>query len=80
MSRVYLSLVTVNVQWLFLTVPWVGLKCVIVVYPDHACLLAYGHVITSVLLVCVFKVYVTCIKLGMRNLIYKISWGRATEL
>ena len=21
--------------WLFLTVPWVGLQCVIVVFPDH---------------------------------------------
>ena len=28
-------LVTVNVLWLFLTVPWVGLQCVIVVFPDH---------------------------------------------
>ena len=22
-------------MWLFLTVPWVGLQCVIVVFPDH---------------------------------------------
>ena len=29
-------LLTVNVPWLFLTVPWVGLQCVIVVFPDHA--------------------------------------------
>ena len=28
--------VTVNVRWLFLTVPWVGLQFVIVVFPDHA--------------------------------------------
>ena len=28
-------LVTVNVLWLFLTVPWVGLHCMIVVFPDH---------------------------------------------
>ena len=28
-------LVTVNVLWLFLTVPWVGLQFVIVVFPDH---------------------------------------------
>ena len=26
---------SVNVLWLFLTVPWVGLQCVIVVFPDH---------------------------------------------
>ena len=31
----YGCLVTVNVLWLFLTVPWVGLQCVIVVFPDH---------------------------------------------
>ena len=28
-------LVTVNVIWLFLTVPWTGLHFVIVVFPDH---------------------------------------------
>ena len=28
-------LVTVNVLWLFLTVPWIGLRYVIVVFPDH---------------------------------------------
>ena len=27
--------VTINVLWLFLTVPWVGLQYVIVVFPDH---------------------------------------------
>ena len=32
-------LVTVNVLWLFLAVPWVGLQCVIVVFPDHTHLL-----------------------------------------
>ena len=31
----YRSFVTVNVLLLFLTVPWVGLQCVIVVFPDH---------------------------------------------
>ena len=31
----YGCLVTVNVLWLFLAVPWVGLRCVIVVFPDH---------------------------------------------
>ena len=28
--------VAVNVLWLFLPVSWVGLQCVIVVFPDHA--------------------------------------------
>ena len=37
-------LVTVNVLWLFLMVPLVGLQCVIVVFPDHSHLLfAKGH-------------------------------------
>ena len=31
----YRCVVTVNVLWLFLTVPWVGLQRVIVVFPDH---------------------------------------------
>ena len=31
----YGCLVTVNVLWLFLTVPWVGLQCLVVVFPDH---------------------------------------------
>ena len=32
-------IVTINVLWLFLMVPWVGLQCVIVVFPDHTHLL-----------------------------------------
>ena len=32
-------MVTINVLWLFLTVRWVGLQCVIVVFPDHTHLL-----------------------------------------
>ena len=31
----YGRLVTTNVPWLFLMVPWVGLQSVIVVFPDH---------------------------------------------
>ena len=27
--------VTINVLWLCLRVPWVGLQCVIVVFPGH---------------------------------------------
>ena len=34
----------VNVLWLFLTVSWVGLQCVIAVFPDHTHLL-FGHII-----------------------------------
>ena len=35
----YGCLVTLYVMWLFLSVPWVGLQCVIVVFPDHTHLL-----------------------------------------
>ena len=31
----YRYIVTINVLWLFITVLWVGLQCVIVVFPDH---------------------------------------------
>ena len=33
-------LVTVNVLWIFLAVPWVGQQCVIGVFPDHTHLLS----------------------------------------
>ena len=32
-------LVTVNVLWLFLRVPWIGLQCENMVFPDHTELL-----------------------------------------
>ena len=35
----YRWLVIVNVLWFFLAVSWVGLRCVIVVFPDHTHLL-----------------------------------------
>ena len=31
----YRCIVTINVLWLFLTVPWVGLQYVIAVFSDH---------------------------------------------
>ena len=31
----YRCIVTINVLWLFLTVSWVGLQCVIVVFSDY---------------------------------------------
>ena len=35
--------VTINILWLFLTVPWAGLQSVIVVFPDHTqCLKSEG--------------------------------------
>ena len=37
----YRCINTGNVLWLFLTVPWVGLQCVIVVFPDHSHSLFY---------------------------------------
>ena len=35
----YRCIDTINVLWLFLAVLWVGLQCVIVVFPDHTHLL-----------------------------------------
>ena len=35
----YRCIVTISGMWLFLTVPWVGLQYVIVVFPDHTHLL-----------------------------------------
>ena len=35
----YRCIVSINVLWLFLVVPWVGRQCVIVVFPDHTHLL-----------------------------------------
>ena len=35
----YRCIVTINVLWLFLVMPWVGRQCVIVVFPDHTHLL-----------------------------------------
>ena len=36
---------TINVMWLFLTLSWVGLQCVIVVFPDHTHLLFQASLI-----------------------------------
>ena len=35
----YRYIVAINVLWFFLTMPWVSLQCVIVVFPDHTHLL-----------------------------------------
>ena len=35
----YRCMVTIHVLWLFLAVPWVGMQCVSVVFPDHTHLL-----------------------------------------
>ena len=32
---VFWCLVAIFVLWFFLAVPWVGMQCVIVVFPDH---------------------------------------------
>ena len=31
----YRCIITINVRWLSVTVPWVGLQCVIVFFPGH---------------------------------------------
>ena len=33
--NVLICVLTVCVLWLFLSVPWVGLQCVVEVFPDH---------------------------------------------
>ena len=38
----YRCYVIINVLWLFLTVLWVGLQCVIVVFPDHTHFLVFA--------------------------------------
>ena len=38
----YKCIVTINVLWLFLTVLWVALQCVIMVFPGHIHLHFYG--------------------------------------
>ena len=39
----------VSVLWLFLTVPWVGLNCAIVVFPDHTHFLFLILIVLTVL-------------------------------
>ena len=43
----YGCLVTVNVLWFFLKVPWVGLQFVIVVFPVHNYLILMSSLIGS---------------------------------
>ena len=45
LSSPYVCLVTIDVLWLFLMVPWVGLQCVIVVFADHTHLLFCRHIL-----------------------------------
>ena len=35
------TIVTINVLWIFLTVQWAGLKCLIVFFPGHSHLLLF---------------------------------------
>ena len=44
----YRCIVTINVLWLFPTVLWVGLQCVIVVFSDHTHLL-FAHTLVKLL-------------------------------
>ena len=61
----YRGIVTINGLWLFLAAPWVGLQCVIVVFPDHTYLrfiLTYQQIlgdceIVSVLEDTMFNIY-----------------------
>ena len=35
---------TVSALWIFLTMPWVGLQCVIVVFPDYTHFLVFLYI------------------------------------
>ena len=59
----YGCLVTVNVLWLFHTVPWVGLQSVIVVFSDHS-----HFLLPFSLRECVVVVVVVCVCLC-------VGWG-----
>ena len=60
----YRWIVTINVLWLFLTVPWIGLQCVIVVIPDHSHLLSDAALLhTSYLLRMRYHQYSLCFDL-----------------
>ena len=45
----YRCIVTINVIGFYLTVPWVGLKCVIVVFSDHSHLLFINFIYLNML-------------------------------
>ena len=52
----YRSIITINEPWLFLTVPWVCLQCVVVVFPEYTYLrLVYAKQILQVVIVCIFN-------------------------
>ena len=46
---------TVSVLQLFLTMPWVGLQCVIVVFPEHTNCLSKTHIFYKFQAVCIQK-------------------------
>ena len=47
--------VTVKVMWLFLAVLWVGLHCVIVVFPDHTHLILYVMPSFFIMCLCLYS-------------------------
>ena len=49
------NIVTIIALWLFLTVQWVGLLCVIVVFSDHNYLLFHGRSVLVTLYICLDK-------------------------
>ena len=72
----YRCIVTINVLWLFSMVSWVGLQCVIVVFPDHTHLLFCGIVVMNNFL-CKFGVHLagmTIIKVNFILLTSKLDF------
>ena len=55
----YRCIVTINVLWLFLTVPWIGLQCAIVVFPDHThLLLNIEFECNCIPMLCIISIYI----------------------
>ena len=46
----YRCIFTTKILWLFLAEPWVGIQCVIVVFPDHTHLLFENQILVNFLL------------------------------
>ena len=58
----YGYLITINFLWLSLTVPWVGLQCVIVVFPDQTHLL----LVKDMFVACT-SLFISCECISLRN-------------
>ena len=63
-------LVTVNVLWLFLKVPWVGLQFLIVVIPDHTHFLCSGRYVVVFVAYFLIFLYFSHLQISLTGLFY----------